>query len=423
MAGCAALALFYACARRLSGGRPAVSLASTAVLACDGQFQMASRFARQEILLCCVMLGCLLLFLREEGALRTRTARRLALLTGLSIGLHPNSFLVAALCGGCFALFFLLRRANLRQLGLYIGLTACFAALFIGLSLLMDGEFPAHYLAYGESEFSLVSATLGDRLKELPLYFEKLWHRVSGTYYIPELRPDLLFLPLLLGLSLLLGLRRKAGDRLILLAPAAALGLLLGTVLIGRYSQPAFVFFVPVCLLALPALCPSGRRGAAAALTLALGTSALGGAVSAIPWLTHENTYGRYLENISQYVAPDDRVLGNLNSEFYFDCGCLRDYRNLSYLKEAGLPVSEYLQQNGIEYVLFYEELDAYYAVRPKWNGLYGNLRWLPELKTFLAEHCQLVGRFEDDTYAVRLRDFMDAGRGFGVSVWRLPNW
>lgn len=56
-------------------------------------------------------------------------------------------------------------------------------------------------------------------------------------------------------------------------------------------------------------------------------------------------TYDSYLEQLSRLVPRDAGVIANLNTEFYFDQGVLRDYRNLPYMASRR-ELENYLEIN-----------------------------------------------------------------------------
>jgi 4-amino-4-deoxy-L-arabinose transferase-like glycosyltransferase len=422
--GCGALWLFYRCARRLLPSAW-MALGATCLLAVDAQFVASAHLARQEMPLCVAMLACTDILLGAQGPLRRREVLALALITGLSVGLHPNSFLLAAMCG-CALLVRLvvMREGAVKDLLLYAAVTGALAAVFVAVSLWMNPRFFADYLAYGEAEFE-ITRPLGAKAGELGYYFEKLWHRVSGTYFVPELRPQMVLFPLVIGLALLYAsvMRREdaAGSRGLWTLLGQLAGLLAGIVMIGRYSQPAAVFWLPSCWLLFAFACTLfGKWGArllpavAAAVLLTASASSIG------PWM--RCSYEEYLADIARFVPADSRVIANLNTGFYFEGGCLLDYRNLPYLEENGLGFSDYVRERGVRYILWSDELDYIHATRPQWNMLYGNLRGWDEMRRFVEERCELVGRLTDNTYAVRIVGLMNGERDFGVSIYRVSD-
>ncbi len=122
---------------------------------------------------------------------------------------------------------------------------------------------------------------------------------------------------------------------------------------------------------------------------------------------TAEDDYTGYLNQIKSVIPLGSKVLGNLNTENAFGPGELLDYRNLEFLEENNLTLTDYIETRGIRYIILTDEL-AYIARNPKWNILYGDVsKWLPELETLLAERGQALSRFRDDTYSVRIARYI----------------
>lgn len=455
IAATAALSLLYRLLRRWSSGHSAVWI--TLLLAVDIQFIYQSHFARQEMLLVTVMLGALLLYARGRQEGKLGRYRQSAVLIGLSIGIHPNSFLVALVVGAFFAIDLLDRlikffqdkytsskshsgdrsslrpsplATELRKTGEYIGILAAFALLWIGLSYLMDPGFLKHYGAFGDRVG--VGEPLYMKFFTFPDFYAKLWYRVSGTYYTPDIR----FQFYLFGLSLAAAfpaLLLCSARRIIISKLLTALTFLnLGTLVLGKYSQPSILFHFPLYYLLLAVVLDSiflkikdpgdairhkaSRTGktrglnlvctallVASLLNTACNISAefhLIGAKSA----TRYESYDEYVDQLAEIVPPDARVLANLNAEYYFDYGVLHDYRNLSYLQDEEIKFSEYISQNRIEYIVYPAEMDLIYERRPVWNILYGNVAaYYEEMKAFLDEECRLVGSFNSPVYGMRI--------------------
>lgn len=405
-AGC--LIIFYALALRFAGGGITALLAAV-LLGVDIQFVYASHFARQEILVLFSMLACFFLLTGRPGVPRAAAA---AVITGLCIGLHPNAFLLATLC----VALFLASRAAWRPIAVYTGVTGLFALGFTGLSLLFDPDFFAHYAAYG-AEFR-VGAPLAEKIRETGPYLQRLYHQVSGTYYTPDIRPQLSLFGAVLAVSFL-GAFRSA--KYIVAPLAAVFGIWAGMALMGRFSQPYIVFFFPFCYLLLAVLLRQlGRKAGAAGLCA--GILLVGGlcvarihAVIAGPF-----QYSGYLANIAAAVPPGAKTIGNLNAGYHFANGALRDYRNLSHLKEAGLSFADYARKNRIEYLLVSDELYLLHERRPVWNGVYGNINFLPELEAYLRG-CALVRAFTDNLYGVRVTRFQNGERDCRIRVYHCP--
>ncbi len=454
--GCAALILFYILLKRIFCGTKGLSgeggpfwqlpgeglswypLAGTVLLSVDIQFLYASHFARQEIILVCCIIACVLAILAKRPAAA-------GLITGISIGLHPNSFLIGAMCAAM--LLPSIRQAESREwkqtesgewrqawkpLFKYAGITAVFAAFFVALSLSFDRDFFRHYLEYGNSEFD-IEAPVASKLMELPYFFQKIWYGVSGTYYVPDIRFEFLLFGIAAVFLIVLSLRGTLQYR----AEAALIGkgiagMLLGMVLIGRYNQTGIIFLFPLffllVLLAASNLArrlfrPDSReRGAVHGvliMVLILTVASLS-ALQIAPWLKF--SYDDYIGEIAKAVPRDSKVLANLNSEYYFENSKLLDYRNLSYLKDEGMSIEEYVRKNKIEYIVLSDEMDLIYSQRPVWNMIYGNPRYMEEIHRFLEEHCAPVHRFRNDLYGIRIVQYIDSGRAFTVQIFKVKD-
>ncbi len=422
LSGTAGLLLFWRAASLMEPDSQWLPLGAALVLAVDPQFIAASHLARQEILLCGVLLLCLPILLKPRELSR-RDAVLLGLISGLSAGLHPNGLLAAALCGcGLLVRALLYREVSLRRLLLYAGVTGAAAGLFVAISLWMNPHFFSDYFGWGAREFGLDEPVSG-KLAELPYFFSKLWHRVSGTYFVPELRPQLLAFPFLLGLSLLYALMMRREDparsRRLLVLLSGILGVLLGTVVIGRYNQTGMVFFTVLCWLTLPTACRIfGKWAGGLVYTGLLAAVAVAAVISVSPWLSV--SYENYLDKLEALVPADEKTVANLNAGFYFENDSLLDYRNLALLSESGLSVEEYVRQNGVKWLVISDELELIYSTRPKWNMIYGNPMFVEELRAFLAARCERVGSFTDNAFGVRIIEEQRGERAFTVTVWRV---
>lgn len=407
-AGIACLSIFYFLARRLLGNTFLAMLA-VAVLSADVQFLYTAHFARPDIMILLALLTCFALL--NLG--RRRAGLYAALITGASIGIHPNGFLVACMCG-----FILLanclseKKIRWKRLAVYTGVTTGFAAFFVGLSLYFDRNFFQHYLAYGE-QFG-VNSSLGDKIWETGPYFQRLFQQISGTYYTPDIRFQLILFLLVLAVSipLCIGKRRRE-----LLVPLAALaGIWAGMVLVGRFNQPYVIFLFPFFYL-LAARIPRTAYAKASMAVLCVVVAVLS-VLQIIPVSTQPYQYSRYLEEIASAVPPGSKTIGNLNAEYYFDNGALMDYRNLPLLEENGLTLEQYVRDNGVEYLIISDELYILYERRPNYNNIYGNINFLTQLEDLLQD-CTLVHSFTDNQYGIRAVGLQDYTGDCTVRIYR----
>ena len=337
--GTLSLYMAYRCLREMLSFPLALSL--TAAISVSGQFIQASHTARQEIILLFMLLWCAFVLLQSGGKLTAKAAVRLAILTGLSVGLHPNSVLIAAGCG--FAMLFTMlvnRRFAWKPMVYYIAVTGGIALVFVGISLWFDGGFFSHWLMYGDTEFELL-VPVAEKFGQLSSYLSRLWNNISGTYTLPDLKPQLV----LYVIYLIAGGVHAVRDKII--PPAAAVfgimaGTFLATILIGRYNQLSAILWMFPSLLLLGVILPHQKwikKFVPALLALVFAVTAAGPVSGAYAY-----DYGVYLKQNSAYVSKDTKTLANMNMGFYFDNGALLDVRNLSYLKENGMTFAEYVE-------------------------------------------------------------------------------
>ena len=250
VAGVVALWLFYRCGR-ICAPFP-VAFGAMALMSVHGQFIAAAHTARQEILLLCAIFALALVLLECRDDLTRKHGVLLGLIVGLSVGLHPNSFLLAVGCGLAMLLHMAVRRSfRAAPLLCFIGVTGALALVFVGLSFSFDPQFPAHYRLYGQSEFEL-DVPVTDKFAALGDYLAKLWRGESGTYTLPDLALPLLLCAGLTGFAFWRAFHRR--DARAATPLGLTLGALLGTVLIGRYNQLSAALWMLPSLLGLPVL-------------------------------------------------------------------------------------------------------------------------------------------------------------------------
>ncbi|MBR0092374.1 MAG: hypothetical protein IJP92_11810, partial [Lachnospiraceae bacterium] len=498
--------LFYLLAKRFTE-KDGLSFALMILLSLHTWFIYISHFARQESWLLALIAGVMYALTKrtpgpkhpggstrmssDHGALPEETRRQTqaatraplrpvmtaALLTGIAIGFHPNSFLLACVAGGILLAQLLQARPCRTQEAdavpeasaqphakknfdfrnspfappvLYVCVVALFAAFFIALSYSFGPHFLRNYFAYGATDFGL-DAPPGDRLTELFGFFTRLWKRESGTYYLPETRVFfVLMLLLVIGMTVY-AIRKKDRDVALLLTGLA--GLIAGIYIIGRFNQMSFIFFFPfVYLLAGRALRLLPRREVFLACALAF--SLLTSALQIRPWLlppvissdrkaASDGTYDGYMRELEALVPRDAKTIANLNTAFYFDQGKLLDYRNLPYVMQGesnadsgpaadapdpaggatASPVSRiaaYVEENHVEYILYTAELDYLLSHRPYYNVIYGNIMFAEALKEYCETHCEVVGSFTDTRYGARVIALMGDERHGTVTVYRV---
>jgi hypothetical protein len=463
-----------------SRGEGLFPLLVAVALSLHPQFLYAAHFGRQESLLLLALASALLLY---EKTVNTAWFALTPLLIGVSALLHPNAFLLAAILGARLLFAVLGRRVRPGQMFVFLGVLLPAALLLAGGSLLLNPAFLTDYRTFGAS--LSVDAVPSARWQNFLDYFVKLFARISGTYWLPDIRVWLLVTAVCVGIGVLLQLRflrrkpRQAstfqdevGDLL-----AEGLGFLAGMIVIGRFNPTAIVFALPFSLRLAATLLHQGWTGGpvhwfrraclAAGLVLVLLTAVAG--VSAVsPFLASSTAappvgmtsavdnpssltprshatpapgwrwmaapaYEAYLERVRADLPPDAVILGNLSAGFAFEGYRFYDIRNLAPVGDTVPDPAAYLAERGINTVFWYDEYD-YILRNPQWRILYeaepdtaNPADSLPAQAPFLAELKAYL-----DTHGTLTRRFQTPvygtriirymGEGdWNVSVFTLP--
>ncbi len=374
------------------------ALLVTVFFSWDVQFVYATHMARQEIFILLFLLIGLLLFYGGDKGTSGRKSFPPGLTAGLAFGIHPNALLTL------FPLFFLFTISLLNHsrnrwdlLSFLLGLvTGIFP--FLLLSFLFNIHFPRDYLAFGQTVG--VTEGLDVKLLKWPQFHNNLYHRIGGTYYLPDIRYFYAILPLL---ALILACMRIRGKALFF---SGLLGISLGTLLLGKYSPPSQVLLFPFFYLGLYLIFDRFRGRSPGMLSFLLLIIALSSSLWQIGKEAEgeRNRYRDYREEISRWIPEDGRVLGGLTLVFYLNRGKLYDWRNLAFLRENNLTLEEYLADREIGYVIIPSELFLIHENRPVWNSLYGNTSyWFPRLMEILEQRGELIYRFDTPGYGTRI--------------------
>lgn len=311
--------------------------------------------------------------------------------------------------------------ARWEPLAVYVLVTGCLAAGFVALSYRLDSGFLRHYFANGAEEFG-IDAGGWEKFTGFFGFLERLYRRNSGTYYLPDIR----FQFFLFGAGFLMAaavccvmrkeLPELAGKIGRLLAGAA--GTVAGMMIIGRYNQTSILFLFPFGYMAAAVALELFEGKIKKGLWALLLAAVLSLTVAGVSQELEKGTYQEYERQVTALIPAGARVLGNLNMEFFLDYDCLRDYRNLPYaLRGDGLEA--YLEANGIEYIVYHQELDFLWEHRPYFNVIYGNVMFVEELKDYCEQNCRPVGSFEDPWYGIRVAELRGQEAYARVTVYR----
>ncbi len=411
--GLVSLYYFYRLCLLMFPGKK-LALWACLLMGVDIQFLYASHFGRQEIMLVWILVFGLYYYFKNITSRLYRHDIFLGFITGVSIGIHPNFLIIFLVFSGIYLIHFFEKK---KQFTSFLIFSLTFAGLilfFITLSYRFDPNFLFNYLSYGQKQFKIFNP-FSTKLFRLASYAKSIYLRQGGTYYLPDLKVQLLLLNALFLLSQTIPCRKTNIDRksipfwLIISVTSIIIGLLL----IGRYNTTYIAFFIPFiyllvgfCLTVLP---DKFQKVAPVFLFLSLLFLTIH---NVYPFLKYD--YQSYLNKVTMAVEPNRKVLASLNVEYAFNDSCLFDLRNLSFLKQRGLTFAEYLRKNRIEYIIYPEGLDFIYQNRPKWNGVYGHLPYYIEMRHFIQEHCRLVSSFEDPAYGIEIPTYV------GKKNWRI---
>lgn len=419
LAGTMALYLFYKLAKKFTNENLLAYMA-TIIFGIDIQFIYASHFARQEIIIVLIFFIAFYYFLYKYSFKSSIWQDIImGLILGTAIGIHPNSFVIALPFIFLYTYNLLIGKKiklhNYITFAVTLGLIALF---FVILSFKFDPNFIHNYSSYGQSLG--VSNSILTKIDMLDYFYKKLFYGVSGTYYTPPIKFQFIIFALALIYATLQTFFKKDKKNIPLLL--MFLGINAGYVIIGRYNQTGIIFIFPICyLLILNIVSFMKNKYSYVAIMFIL-------AILTVNTVTTLNTnttssYDDYFTEIAKVVDKDDRVLANLNSEYYFNNGTLLDYRNLAHLKENGIHFSEYITANNIECIIYPEEMDFIYNNRPVWNILYGNLfPYYQDMKNYLNNECTLVHSFTNKTYGIRITSYVGK-KEWNIKIYKVKNY
>lgn len=389
-----------------------LSFLTTILLAIDIQFIYTSHMARQEIILITIFLISFYYFLNKVINFKDYLSDFvLGILITISIGIHPNSFIIF-LPFFFLYLYYLVFTNKLNYMNLLIFITTVFigALVFIITSLYFDPNFIYNYKSYGETLG--VFKSLFTKIDRLDYFYSKLYYQVSGTYFTPYIKPQFYLFGTTLVYALYKLLIKKDIFNNILLLSFLAVNF--GYIIIGRYNQTSIIFVFPILYLLLINSINNIELDYSKTILIVLIFILLLNSFITIYNNSYFN-YENYLNEIASVVNKDDKVLANLNSQFYFDYNKLYDYRNLAFLEENNLSFSEYIRKNNIDYIIFPEEMDFIYNRRPTWNALYGNpYPYYNDMKNHLKQECELIKEFSNKTYGMRIAKYI------GTKEWKV---
>lgn len=394
---------------------------TAALLAVDVQFVYASHFARQEIIILFILCFGFWFILSRKYINCLRDDILLGIIIGLSIGIHPNSFIIALPFGLIYLVGILTKQKySMKNLATFIFTTAIFALFFVFLSFCFDPNFIHNYSSYG-NEFDVFNP-LTSKIAQVKDFYLKLYYGVSGTYYTPNIKFQFFLFSIIFFTSLIKLYYEKDKEMKVSIAgiSLSIIALNAGIIFVGRYNQTSVIFLFPFFYLLIIYVAKSFKHHyqlmtiGALLVVLILSTW--------FNYLPYSNSsYDDYLKNISKAVSPHDNVLANLNTDYYFENGKLHDFRNLTYLKDRGMSFEDYIKTNDIKYIIYPEEMDFIYESAPKWDVIYGVPNYHDDMKSFIKDHCQEVYEFTDSLYGIRIVRYINT-KPWLIRIYRVIN-
>ncbi|WKY48690.1 glycosyltransferase family 39 protein [Eubacteriaceae bacterium ES3] len=377
-----------------------LSMLSVVLLSIDIQYIYASHFARQEIAILFFSILTLFILLKRLPQHRFGDDLILGTITGLSIGFHPNSFIIAVTLGILYLYFIFQGKLRVKNLVLLVLCIAAFALFFVGLSIYMDPDYLSHYTQHGKN-FG-VGDSLFNKLAEFFYFYKRLFNQISVEYYMPDIRFQLILFTTVLFSSLIMMFKKSFCDTTLNFLVVIVLAINLGLLIIGRYNVTSVIFSFPYMYLLtiyfIEAFLPRQKKWLSGILFLITILSTI---LQIKPYL---QSYEAYLDQISSNTAASEKVLGNLNSEYAFSDGQLLDYRNLQYLADQGISFSDYIEKNHIDTILYYDELSFIVENHPHYNIMYGDLTNIfNEMMDYLNDNCEETAQFTSPTYGTEL--------------------
>lgn len=423
----------------------------------DIQYIYISRFARQEIIIYLFAVIQLVIISSINKDNFRRVILSSSFLSGISIFIHPNSFIIFTGVIPYFAVTLLYKKYKiskiLRNIAIFIFITIIFGAIALSVSLIMDKDFFNHYYNFGSSHG--VGDSLFIKLLVFPRFLYKIYNQVQGTYYLPDVRVQFHLFAAALIIAFFLSFSIKNSKNRILPLVIFSAGIAAGIIIIGKYSPPSIFFLFPVLwiLLGTEADILFNLRMGKVALPVEMKTGTEDNFKNKETAKTKNNivffpfillisfsfllfyqitkaytevnswkdiSYNEYSMEIAEYTGNSGKVLANINLAFSLDYGRLCSYSDLDQVIAKKLKFSDYIELNKIEYIIWTEELDIIVKERPVWNDLYGNIySYYDDAVSFLDNKCTLVKDFRNKIYPVRIVDYMKK-REYQVKIYKV---
>lgn len=394
----------------------------TLIIGSNIQFIMSAHTARQEAPILFFMVLAFYVAVANQYKYDYLIS---AMIIGISIGIHPNSFIIG--CGiGLILLYRCLKKdLKLRELMVYIGVLAIWATIFVGLSILINPNFIKDYLAFG-SQLGIGGPNLG-RFESFYYFYYKLFFRIGGTYKLVPIKVDLILMVAVIPLFLMTKhiIKNEDEHKNIMSTTLMVVGINIAYVIIGRYNQTSILFTIVFSQIAFTmALVFFTRKLWDSKLLIygLLGLLLLFQIVNSYSVIVNDQSasYKSLGETLKQSIPREAKVLANLNVDYHFELYQLYDYRNLMMLEENKMSFTTYIKKNEIDYIVLFEEMEYIYKTDGKWDVLYGSLDYYEEMTRFIEEECDLVHEFENETYGIRIARYVNSQYPWAIKIYKI---
>lgn len=419
-----------------------IHFAALFVLAADIQFIYISRYARQEIIILAALTAVLYLLF---NSVTTKHIIISSFITGLSIGIHPNSFFIFPAAVLLITTVSFKNKKSFqeqfRYIILYVLITALFAIFFILFSLYLDNDFFYNYLEFGSKHG--VSDIFLIKLLKLKRFYFKMFNRIAGTYFLPDIRFQLIVFSVSAAGAFIFSIFSIKNMNKNAALFAFLTGINTALFFIGKYSPPSVSFIFPAAwiitiffidslkisnkykIIIISLFCLVNINNSYNEIkkwTAHSYTEYMGNITSAIDSDLSGNTNKSDHQNINDALIDDadNRLFACINTAFFTSYKQLAAYNDIENFTESGIGFRDYIYRNKIRYIIITDEFDIIYNERPLWNDLYGNLYpYYSDIKEFIKSDALLLKEFKNPVYPVRIVDYMKR-ENYSVQVYKV---
>jgi len=388
------------------------------LIALDIEFIYISHFARQEIIILMIFSICLYLFFKPIKKWKIKNDILIGSILGISIGIHPNIFIIVLSFIILYLFYSIINHKKNRpeypsfiNLGILIITLTLFGLAYIGLSFLINPDFLSEYVNFGNSVG--VTKPLIIKVLKFPRFFKKMFFHIGGTYYLPNIRPQMLLFVLSFITLIPVSIFYKNKRIIIFSSQLIFLGIMSGILIIGKYSPPSIIFiFIPGYFLffILMTTLIKSTKGLLSIYAILIFSTFVFSLSQVLPFMNVN--YDNYINKIETKIPKDSKTLANLNTVFAFSPDKLYTFRDLKKLN-SGFTFRNYTEKYNIKYIIYSEELKIIFDERPVWNTMYGNIYpWYPDMMDFIKTDCTEIAEWKEPVFGMRITSYQGKKNG-----------